>query len=191
MSNQPLNEVILTQASQLFREQGYSATTIKQIAKAAGCTNAALYYYYAGGKEQILHEVIQHSVAADPVELTAVPHATSLTQYLTLLSLKLKETMPQLTDRVNWIMIQFPNLPPEQKQFIQNQHLRFHHALHLQIKRFVPDENQADQLAWLVFCAFFGYQQLFIKMNLAPQASITDETYVQFLIDTVTTAHGS
>ena len=53
-----LAERILREAGDLFRQQGYAATSIKQIASAAGCTTAALYTYYEGGKAHVLREVI-------------------------------------------------------------------------------------------------------------------------------------
>jgi len=45
-----LKETILNVAGELFAKNGYAATSIKQIAKAAGCTTAALYYYFEDGK---------------------------------------------------------------------------------------------------------------------------------------------
>ena len=53
-----LQDLIIEKASELFREKGYTATSIKQIAKASGCTTDALYYYFEGGKKHILREVI-------------------------------------------------------------------------------------------------------------------------------------
>ena len=47
-----LKDIILQKAGELFAQQGYTATSNKQIAKAAGCTAAALYYYFEGGKAQ-------------------------------------------------------------------------------------------------------------------------------------------
>ena len=48
-----LQDLILENADELFREQGYAATSIKQIAKASGCTTAALSYYFEDGKQHI------------------------------------------------------------------------------------------------------------------------------------------
>ncbi len=51
--------------------------SIKQIAKASGCTNAALYYYFDGGKEHILHEVIRHTAQERINLLSAAANADS------------------------------------------------------------------------------------------------------------------
>ncbi len=48
---------ILMRAAELFSQQGYRATRMEDIAEAAGFTKAALYYYFPGGKEQILLEL--------------------------------------------------------------------------------------------------------------------------------------
>ncbi|HVU73942.1 MAG TPA: helix-turn-helix domain-containing protein [Mycobacteriales bacterium] len=49
-------ELILSTALDLFRQQGYSATSLRQISDAIGTTKAALYYHFPA-KEQILLEI--------------------------------------------------------------------------------------------------------------------------------------
>lgn len=46
------------QAAELFSTQGYHATRMEDIAEACGITKAALYYYFPGGKTQILMELV-------------------------------------------------------------------------------------------------------------------------------------
>ncbi|MBS0529403.1 MAG: helix-turn-helix transcriptional regulator, partial [Proteobacteria bacterium] len=48
---------ILKAAAMLFRRQGYSATTLRQIAATAKIEAGSIYYYF-GSKEQILDEVL-------------------------------------------------------------------------------------------------------------------------------------
>lgn len=73
-----LRTIILNEASKLFMQQGYAATTIKQIARAADCTTAALYSYFEGGKPQILREVVR-SCSADSAQIFAnTTNATTL-----------------------------------------------------------------------------------------------------------------
>ncbi len=50
---------ILETAERLFIEQGYRAVSIRDIAKACGVTNAALYYYFPS-KEALFREVLRH-----------------------------------------------------------------------------------------------------------------------------------
>lgn len=47
---------ILAAASRLFEEQGYDATSLRQIAEAVGTTKAAVYYHYPA-KEHLLLEL--------------------------------------------------------------------------------------------------------------------------------------
>jgi AcrR family transcriptional regulator len=183
----PLNDLIIEKASHLFREQGYAATSIKQIANEAGCTNAALYYYYEGGKQEILREVIHHSAVEKMGFLSAVAGADSLESLLIQLSQTLSEVMPRMADRVNWLMLQFPTLPDEEKQFLRNQLFGFHEVLQAQIGRFVADDATADQLAWLIFCSFFGYQQVFTKMGVDQVVDMSLEDYGRFLAQVITT----
>jgi TetR/AcrR family transcriptional regulator, cholesterol catabolism regulator len=41
---------IIDTAAQLFQEQGYTATSVRQIADAVGVTEAALYYHFLNAK---------------------------------------------------------------------------------------------------------------------------------------------
>lgn len=51
-------EVILRVAAQLFRQQGYSATTLRQIADKAGMKAGSIYYHF-DSKTAILDEVLE------------------------------------------------------------------------------------------------------------------------------------
>ena len=63
-----LQDLTTGKAGELFREQGYEATTLKQIARAAGCTTAALHYCFEDGKDHILREVIRESTTGTPLQ---------------------------------------------------------------------------------------------------------------------------
>ncbi|MEW2355484.1 TetR/AcrR family transcriptional regulator [Spirillospora sp. NPDC029432] len=52
---------LLEAAAQLFREQGYAATGLKQITGAAGAPWGSLYHFFPGGKEQLGAETVRHS----------------------------------------------------------------------------------------------------------------------------------
>src|SRR5438270_8911178 len=49
-------QLILETAQRLFDEQGYDATSLRQIAEAVGMTKAAVYYHYPA-KEHLLLEL--------------------------------------------------------------------------------------------------------------------------------------
>lgn len=53
-----LREAIIAAATRLFAEQGYSATSVRQLVAASGCAKPALYYYF-GSKEALFRETVQ------------------------------------------------------------------------------------------------------------------------------------
>jgi AcrR family transcriptional regulator len=59
---QDLKEQILDTAEQLFTDQGYSGTSIRNIADTAG-VNPALVHYYFGNKHALLENVLQRALA--------------------------------------------------------------------------------------------------------------------------------
>lgn len=179
-----LQVLILEQAGELFREQGYAATTIKQIARAAGCTTAALYYYFEDGKQHILREVIRQS-ARKAEDSVLLPRADNLEEFLVRLGAHLAQRWPGVADRFNWIMLQFAALPDEEKRIVQNQLLGTQRALKEQIGQYVADEATAERLAWLVYCSFFGYQQIFTKMEVGTRVDLGMEEYSRFLAQVV------
>ena len=48
--------LILKESAKLFRHKGYSATTVDEIAAAAGILKGSLYHYF-GSKEEILYKI--------------------------------------------------------------------------------------------------------------------------------------
>jgi AcrR family transcriptional regulator len=52
---------IVESSAQLFREQGYAATSIKQIVAAAEAPIASLYHFFPGGKTELGAEAIRVS----------------------------------------------------------------------------------------------------------------------------------
>jgi AcrR family transcriptional regulator len=175
-----LQYLIIEKAGELFREQGYTATTIKQIAKAAGCTTAALYYYYEEGKEHILREVIRGSArdAEHPIHL---PQAEGLEEFLVRLGANLAQRPPEVADRFNWLMLQFATLPDKEKGMVQDQALGIQKALRERLSQYVAEEERAGWLAWLVYCSFLGYQQIFTKMEVGRRVDLTMDEYGRFM----------
>jgi AcrR family transcriptional regulator len=172
-----LRSSILREASELFMQQGYAATSIKQIAQAAGCTTAALYYYFEGGKSQILQEAIRAESLLDVFQL-AGRNATTLEQLLQRIGHIFVHIAPELPRRMNWLMLEYPQLRDEEKAVLHKNISAEQHTLATQIGRFVPDPVQAQTMAWLVFCAYLGYGQV-NSVGVATQLSVpTPDAYV-------------
>ena len=167
-----LDDLIIQKAGELFRGQGYAATSIKQIAKASGCTTAALYYYFEDGKKHILREVIRRS-APEPEFSMYLPQADSLEEFLVKLGTKLAQGFPKVADRMNWVMLEFATLPDDEKRIVQNRVLGNQRALKDQINQYVTNEETAERLAGLVYCSFLGYQQMFTKLELAGMVDLS------------------
>jgi len=56
--NEPnLRQRIIDVATELFAEQGYSATSMRQVVEACSCSKPSLYYYFAN-KESLFSEVV-------------------------------------------------------------------------------------------------------------------------------------
>ncbi len=51
----------MTAAVRLFAEQGFAATSIRQIVEACSCTNPSLYYYFPS-KEELFRRVVQAQI---------------------------------------------------------------------------------------------------------------------------------
>ena len=77
---EPTRDQILLEAARLFRHQGYAATTLRQIADAAGIKAGSIYYHF-GSKDEILgvvldkgievvNDAVQSRVAALPTTAT-------------------------------------------------------------------------------------------------------------------------
>jgi AcrR family transcriptional regulator len=171
-----LKDTILTVAGDLFAENGYAATSIKQIAQAAGCTNAALYYYFEGGKAHILREVVR-SYSTDV--LSAVDEDRSfedVSAYLAHLTQRIGETMPRMSKRLSWLVFELPTLPDEEREQFMHHFMGLQRAIRDRLVQYLEEPDQASDLAWVIVCAFLGYGQLFHTLGFEdPSAPSLDQ----------------
>src|SRR4029077_3224486 len=63
---------IVETSAELFRQQGYNATGVKQIVTAAQAPFGSLYHHFPGGKEQLGAEAIRVPGAVDEQLIEAV-----------------------------------------------------------------------------------------------------------------------
>ncbi|MFJ3881964.1 helix-turn-helix domain-containing protein [Streptomyces sp. NPDC090077] len=61
-SGRPPREELLGAAAELFTVRGYAATTTRAVAERAGMRQATMYHYF-GGKEELLAELMESTVA--------------------------------------------------------------------------------------------------------------------------------
>jgi len=171
-----LKDTILNVASDLFAKNGYSATSIKQIAKAAGCTTAALYYYFEEGKAHILREVVRSYSTVALSAVDEVGEFDDLSVYLGHLTQRIGQTMPEMRKRLNWLTLELHNLPAKEQDQFMGQFLGLHWTIRARLEQYLDDHERANMLAWIIVCAFMGYGQLFQTMGLKdPSAPSLDE----------------
>ena len=87
MSNQPLSELtpkarqtrqhILDTALEMFAEQGYESTTMRDIARQAGCSLGLAYRYYARKEELVLGLYLEMSAETAAGQNTTAMHNVS------------------------------------------------------------------------------------------------------------------
>lgn len=170
-----LKGTILDVAGELFARNGYAATSIKQIAQAAGCTTAALYYYFEEGKAHILREVVR-SYSMDV--LSAVDEGgefDDLSAYLEVLTQRVGQNMPKMRKHLDWLVFELRNLPAEERDQFTEQFLGLQRTIRARLEQY-KDHERANMLAWIIVCAFLGHGQLFQTMGLQdPSAPSLDE----------------
>ena len=64
---------ILTEATRLFAQRGFAATSLQDIARATGLTRPALYHYFAN-KEALLARLVSELTLAPAAELAKLGH---------------------------------------------------------------------------------------------------------------------
>jgi AcrR family transcriptional regulator len=62
---------VIRVAAQVFKDKGYEAATLNDIAERIGTDRASLYYY-VGGKEELFHEVVRDRVAENLTEVDRI-----------------------------------------------------------------------------------------------------------------------
>jgi len=58
-------ELIVDVAAQLFIENGYAATSVRQLAEHVGCTEAAMYYHFKNGKHELFQAIPEKHAGSD------------------------------------------------------------------------------------------------------------------------------
>jgi len=171
-------DLIIQTATQLFETNGYQATSTRQIATAVGCTEAALYYHFRGGKHALLRAVMAARMPEVEAVMDQCRQATSLKEALQLFGNRFEER----TSGMRWLMMELPHLGDEERAAVLEAFLTIRNALATVVQRFVLDETHAGRVAWLVFCIGVGYQHLFAETAFQGQTDLS----MQELMETFT-----
>ncbi len=165
---------IINAASELFMTQGYTATSVRQIADAVGCTEAALYYHFKEGKRTLFNTVVEANLPNFMLPLQRCRDARSLSEIITCLESANREHRSDNQQRMRWLLAEFPTLGAEEQALIREKFQIFHRELAAMI-RAVCDQaaSAADDLAWLIICLMHGYQQLLSPLDLVSDGEET------------------
>lgn len=169
-------DLIIDTAANLFQEQGYNATSVRQIADAVGVTEAALYYHFKAGKRELLEAVIECKMPEFEAVVEFCKDAQSLTEVIVIVSKNMQTTGREGMERLRWIIAEFSNLSDEERALFHKKHIAFQDALTQQVARFVDDETLAHHITLTVICTMLGYGQLFWNLQME---TVVDFTPIQ------------
>lgn len=161
--------LIVQTAAQLFEQHGYQATSTRQIAGAVGCTEAALYYHFKDGKRELLRAVMAARIPTVQAVLEQCCQATSLKEAL----LVFGQGFAEHTPGIRWLMAELPHLDEQERTAVLDTFSSIRQGLVEVVRQFVPDERQAQHIAWLMVCLGAGYQQLFSETAFQGQVDLS------------------
>ena len=165
--NRDLKKKIILEDKRLFQKQGIKATTIKQIADASKCSNAALYYYFEEGKSEIIQETILEILKDRLNILDKLEDSKDLNDFIQKLGKKLNTKKYHISNNISWLLVEFNQIPDEVKNVFHENFNNFHSKLASIINSFINNTERSKDIAWILFCSVFGFQQLFQKMDFS------------------------
>jgi AcrR family transcriptional regulator len=174
---------ILDAASALFMERGYQASSVRQIAEAVGCTEAALYYHFKGGKRELLQAVIGMAEVDLRSSVELLEDAVSLRDLIERYGRE-RDAMRggRVQKTIRWIASEMRHLNTEEREAFYRPLLEFHRTVRDIAGRYV-DEGAADTLAWLLICTGFGFRQIFFDMELETRLDIDIQNLYSLLAE--------
>lgn len=156
---------IVEAAARLFMARGYAATSVREIAREVGVTEAALYYHF-DGKRDLLREVIRTHLPDLTGALDHCRDANSLGDLVVRFGQSLGDPDPARMERFRWVTTEFPRLSEEERTILHEKHLALHRGLANIVLKFVGDEREAETLSWTIISAAFGYALVFWNLDL-------------------------
>ena len=167
---------IIDVAARLFMDQGYSATSVRQIAEEVGCTESALYYHFKEGKRELLEVVVQCNLPNLIAGVQACEGVESLYDFIVCFAHDLAaKAATRLNEKLRWFVADFPKFTEEERVLLNNKHEAFRKALEAQIRRFVPDEIEVQFIATTLVMTLFGYSHM--------AGTIETNSYINFELD--------
>lgn len=109
---------ILDVGTKLFAEKGFENTTTRDISKAVGISNAALYYYF-DSKEQLLYQALDETVRSGLERIGGIEQSDkSFSEKLRAITDMYTKHYAGETDKVKLLVHDQKSLTPEHKRML-------------------------------------------------------------------------
>jgi AcrR family transcriptional regulator len=173
-------EIMIDVAARLFMEHGYTATSVRQIAEEVGCTEAALYYHFKDGKRELLKVVVERNMPDLLGVVSQCQDVTSLHELILRFGLGMSAEAQRLqTNRLRWVIAEFPKFNTEERKVIHERAMAFHEGLVVLVRRFITNDDDAQHLTWMLIFLVFGYGQMMINMDLQSAFTFDVQRFVE------------
>jgi AcrR family transcriptional regulator len=172
---------IIEVASNLFLQQGYEATSVRQIADEVGVTEAALYYHFKDGKAELLQAVFACHMPNFKQVLDDCRGAESLNDFMNRYCAAFTKIAPDFMPKLRWLITEYENMGGEKQNTIRQKIRAFHDGLTELVSDFVQDSDEASTLTWTLICVSLGHSQLFMGLNLRSLVNLDFKQLIQNL----------
>ena len=165
MKRDNLRAEIIKNSRELFEKRGYSATSVRQIANKSGCTAGSLYYFFAGGKAEILQEVINSYGVALPGGWAGGEESESLDVFIDRLIVELPTIFQIRNQQLGWLVLEIHHLAPEEQEIIRSFPVSLYDSILREINSFIDDPEISLQVCWLIFSLLSGYVDMAARIG--------------------------
>jgi AcrR family transcriptional regulator len=151
---------IIKTAIQLFTQQGYHTTSIRQIAVGVGCRESSIYVHFKKGKRELLQTILKHHMP-DFGELLSecVAETASENDFDQLGQILASLAETHLQDW-QWIAGEFPILEASERAIVHAKLVDLHQVLVDCLEAHSSTGAETQSLAWMLIVMLSGYAQL-------------------------------
>jgi len=172
---------IVDAAAQLFVQNGYDATSVRQIADVVGVTEAALYYHFKDGKRELLEAVIGCQIPDLMNLVEECEGAETLQDFIVQFGQRMSTLNPKRVEKLRWMVTEFPRMTGDERALFHRKHMAFQNSLAIALQRFVSEPDQARTMAAAIVCLMFGYGFLFVNLDLQSVIDVDKLDIIQLL----------
>jgi AcrR family transcriptional regulator len=172
---------IVDAAAQLFVQNGYDATSVRQISDKVGVTEAALYYHFKDGKRELLEAVIGCQIPDLLHIVEECEGAETLQDFIVQFGQRMASMSHVRLEKLRWMVTEFPRMNPNERAMFHRKHVAFQNRLANAVEHFVGDADAARTMAATLACLVFGYGFLFINLDLQSVSDVKSSDIIHLL----------